>query len=140
MSKRRTCKTCIHYRDIPKWESEKKSNDFTGHCTLYPPEFVKRDKKEEKKTSDTTVLLDTAVTTMPIAAAVKKSSDTKEALKDDTDILSLFRFTRKTDYCGQHTTQFREIIERFYPVIYVAVGSICTTIGAYILHILTKPE
>ena len=80
MFKRRTCKTCIHYRDIPEWESEEKSNDFTGHCTLNPPEFVIKD---EEKPADSEVYPDTAV--------VKTPFDTKETL------YSLFRLTRETD-------------------------------------------
>ena len=123
---KRTCKTCIHYRDIPQWKSEKNPNDFTGHCTLYPPALIEGDQKGEEKPSITSGMLDSAV-----IKYTKEPSERK--------IFSLFRFTRKTDYCGQHTTRFREIIERFYPVIYVVVGSVCTTIGAYILHILTKP-
>ena len=112
MFKSRTCKTCVHYLSKPEWKAEEKPNDFTGYCTLYPPEFVKRDPAE--------------------------ISNREKAL-NHTSISSLFRLTRETAYCGQHITRLGKVIERFYPVIYVVVGSVCTTIGAYIIHILTKP-
>lgn len=46
--------------------------------------------------------------------------------------------TNKDYYCGKHTTRFGKFIERLYPVIYVAIGSLLTTIGAYMIHFLTK--
>ena len=57
----------------------------------------------------------------------------------ETDLVSIFAMTNEKDYCGKHTTKVGKAIERWYPVIYVAVGSILTTFGAYIIHILTKP-
>ena len=55
----------------------------------------------------------------------------------ETNLVSVFAMTNEDYYCGKHTTKIGKVIERWYPVIYVAIGSILTTFGAYIIHILT---
>lgn len=113
MSNSRTSKNCIHYLHKPEWGKLKNSDRFTGKCTLYPPEWVKRDLSEVSN---------------------------REKELGRSSFLSLFRYTSETDYCGQHITKFGKCVERWYPVIYVSVGSILTTIGAYITHILLNRQ
>ena len=115
MCKRKTCKTCVHY--LHKWKKSESSDRFTGNCTLYPPEWVKRDPSEV--------------------------SDTEKKL-GRSSVSSLFRFTNETDYCGQHMTKIGKALKDWYPLICVVVGAVLgatlTTIGLYIVqHILTEP-
>ena len=56
-----------------------------------------------------------------------------------TGVASKFAMTNEVYSCSKHTTKVGKMIERWYPVIYVAAGSLFTTCGAYIIHILTKP-
>lgn len=102
MSKKKTCKSCIHYREESKWKADA-TDKFTGHCTFNPPQFINTDQETS-----------------------------------NTNVVSTFAMTNEYNYCGKHTTKVGKVIERWYPVIYVAVGSILTTCGAYIIHSLTK--